>query len=1320
MKLVRWIIAGAMCATGWANSVDLSPPAGIIGYADNRGRALYNVEFEGVDAGDGVKLPFRFIFQSGINAASNYQWSGWQVPIIEANLKEIARGYFQVTLPCGKKLNFSFPTEMTSNAGTYCFQEASVGSQDGSWMALLGNGFPVGLGSSQLYNFGSGASNTSFTITRWDGWSLNYLGGLLHQLTTDTGKVINWEYNGPGNRLSRIYVQSTNQTILQVTYAGTSSASFPTAITVNGDTYSLNISGDQQLLGIGHPDGTSDTFSYTNYSAANLATYGAFSNYQGSNVTMQHTNRYGFVRTLTWDSLNQFLLSDGQWNYSVSAPVGQWLVVGSGGYQGVGSGRTTAPGYVADSTYGAPTIKRTRIATGEWEQIAFAGDRDSTHTLTAIDGIQTRITEDKSIGPVCGKTTKIERLINGTWTQIYYAAYDQTTGRLLRATDGNGKDTVYTYTDQADSDLPHPMPGWNSTVYAPPLTKTVTDPTNRSVTYTYNTRGKVVKFTSASGVMHSFQYDNRDRVTTIQNNAGTVIWKYTYNNNNRVTSITDAASNSFNFSYLDRYGNSMLTGITTPSGLAASETYDAHGNPTTLVRFNGETWTLTPNQENRLQKITDPLNNQTQFGYDNQGNLASVTDALGKETDVQSDDLNLPKQITDALSHISTFQNDGNEQTTSITDNRNKNYSLEYTPERFRKKLTFPGGSNNSSLYDLDNHLMSWTNRAGTVVTFSRDDAGRVTGMSWTSGGGYRNTYTYDSGGRASEADSTSPTVTLHKSHTYDSEGRISTVTLEGRTLTYHYDNNNRIIKMDYPAGFSISYDYDSDGRLVTIRSTPFNHTLVTYTYNSKGQIASRADYDGYSSSYTYDKLNRVTAMTIQKNGTTVWIGTYGYDAVGNRIYSTGQYGGTAGDAYQYDALNQLTDVKYKATNVSAGYSAATSPTSTESLAYDAAGNRTSDTKTSGTVSYTVNDLNQYTAITGLSPTYDAMGNLTSHTDSRNGQVWSLSYDALGRLIGAYKTAGNVNMEYGYDAYGNRAFESEVVGGTDTYYTRHLLYSGNQMIECYEDIPDNGVGGTPTTYIYGPGTDNVICSCISSANNPRFYFQDPLGSVIMLTDTYSNSILQYYSYDAWGNVTVYDKNWTVQNYPDSRFLFTGRDFDEETGLYHYRARAYDPTIGRFLQPDPIDFYGEDLDMYRYVWNAPTNYRDPSGLLLTDGSNDPGNREAWDAAMGITPEERAKSNAQDQKMLDGFSDSTKSMMVAPIGAPENFSKLLWMLLKHIVTKIWQKTDPGEHSPDDNKTGGGGHSTTYYCQPPHDEDGDGVPDDQDKWPFSSLWS
>ena len=106
------------------------------------------------------------------------------------------------------------------------------------------------------------------------------------------------------------------------------------------------------------------------------------------------------------------------------------------------------------------------------------------------------------------------------------------------------------------------------------------------------------------------------------------------------------------------------------------------------------------------------------------------------------------------------------------------------------------------------------------------------------------------------------------------------------------------------------------------------------------------------------------------------------------------------------------------------------------------------------------------------------------------------------------------------------------------------------------------------------------------------YHTDHLGSVRFMTDQAGN-IANEYDYDSYGRVTGEVE--TVEQ----PFGFTGRDYDEAVNLYQYRARAYDPETGRFIQEDPKGFAGGDLNLYRYVLNNPNNSVDPSGTTAIE-------------------------------------------------------------------------------------------------------------------------
>ncbi len=111
---------------------------------------------------------------------------------------------------------------------------------------------------------------------------------------------------------------------------------------------------------------------------------------------------------------------------------------------------------------------------------------------------------------------------------------------------------------------------------------------------------------------------------------------------------------------------------------------------------------------------------------------------------------------------------------------------------------------------------------------------------------------------------------------------------------------------------------------------------------------------------------------------------------------------------------------------------------------------------------------------------------------------------------------------------------------------------------------------------------------VADSNQVYYYHFDGLGSVVALSDSEGDTV-QLYGYSAYGHVVASDPN-----HPNP-YMFTGRRFDIETGLYYYRARYYNPHIGRFMQTDPIG-YGDGINWYQYCRNNPVNCVDPSGLL----------------------------------------------------------------------------------------------------------------------------
>jgi len=123
--------------------------------------------------------------------------------------------------------------------------------------------------------------------------------------------------------------------------------------------------------------------------------------------------------------------------------------------------------------------------------------------------------------------------------------------------------------------------------------------------------------------------------------------------------------------------------------------------------------------------------------------------------------------------------------------------------------------------------------------------------------------------------------------------------------------------------------------------------------------------------------------------------------------------------------------------------------------------------------------------------------------------------------------------------------------------------------------------------------DEVVNGYQKDGNNKLVnttYHHDALQSVLGQSG-HEGSVLAAQSYGAFGNVL--SQTGTGNN----RLKYTGRE-EDSTGLYYYRARYYDPFIGRFISEDPLGFDAGDVNFYVYVGNNPVNASDPTGLIDT--------------------------------------------------------------------------------------------------------------------------
>ena len=649
---------------------------------------------------------------------------------------------------------------------------------------------------------------------------------------------------------------------------------------------------------------------------------------------------------------------------------------------------------------------------------------------------------------------------------------------------------------------------------------------------------------------------------------------------NTKTTIPDGTSTQITYGLgTDRNGATQFETIVTDANNKQKSTYrDVRELITSIKEYNqgAAIWTsYAYDPLKQITKVIDDKNNTTTITYDNLGRRTTIDNPDTGKTETQYD---LASNVTAKIT--ANLKNEG----------KQINYDYEYNR---LKSITYPNYPNNNITYEYGASGAS-DNRAGRIT--------KVTDQS-----GKEERFYGKLGEITKEVKSIITFTTPNAPEVY--------------TTQYQYDTWGRLQKLTYPDGEVLTYQYDSGGLLkkATGVKSSYTYEYIKQLEYDKFEQRTFIEYgNNVRTNYTYDPLDRRLSnlKTGKGDGNLFQNLNYGYDNVGNilslandvPIPSLSQFGGPTTQSYAYDDL-------YRLTGASGTYQFNPGKTDRYGLvmAYDSIHNiitkqqaheivqpsNTPITQKKTTYAWVYSYSAKPHAPTHIGErtfTYDKNGNQMGWAHDQNGTSRSITWDEENRIQSIFDNGHE--KAYKYNDAGERIIKRGPQGET--------VY-----VNQYFTIRNKEIG---TKHIYA-GTTRIVSKLMkqdkpgsnTQGNTPvekdvYFYHPDHLGSSNYITDT-NGKLYEHLEYFPFGETWIEEAT-NTQRMP---YLFTSKELDEETGLYYYGARYYDPRTSVWQSADPI--LGKYLPSFRkdgeLVPGIAGGVLEPTNLALyTYGRNNP--------------------------------------------------------------------------------------------------------------------
>lgn len=845
--------------------------------------------------------------------------------------------------------------------------------------------------------------------------------------------------------------------------------------------------------------------------------------------------------------------------------------------------------------------------------------------LASIDpnGISTTITYD-SAGRVTART-----VAGATTTYAYDPAGNLVgitlPGPVSYTLSYNAADELIQVTDGAGSDLHYILDAMGNRIRreildpagtAVAARRNVFDAANRlaqaidalshATLFEYDGNGNATRVTDPRGNTSVRVYDALDRLEQVTDPLnGTT--RYAHDPRGALTALTDPNGNTTRYAR-DDLGN--LRSVTSPDTGTTVFNYDAAGNVTARVDARGQVFTYAYDALNRLVRLDAPgTSDDVVYTYDSCpngiGRLCAVSNSAGTVD-----------YAYDAFGNVTAHQGVA--------------YAYD-APGRIRR-ITYPSGAVAAYYYDVTGRVgqvtltvAGMTHNLASAITYA--PFGPLRGLTYGNGLHLDQTYDaeyqtstqvaagaldlsydrYDAAGNLEARTDRRRAPALSETFTYDPLDRLTRAANGTTVRTYTYDANGNRIRLDTNASpTSYSYEAGSDRLLQSgmkaVALDPNGNTIQigtsSYTYGALDQLTEARAEGALLATYTYNGLGQRRTKALPGGpGREFVYGTAGAllaerDAAGHILAEYIYLNGTVLAKYEPDADHDgLTNLQEQGQFGSdpdrTDTDADTLPDGTEALVYG------TDPVKADTDGDGVRDDTEISAGTDplLASSHPGDGDLTD-----NGALDAGDYIVLSRIVLHLRVATATELTHG-DLNGDGALD-----------TRDLLLLARRLLHLTA-LPTSALAVVIRTHraplhLAAAGTPTAIAPP-SGDGRIYYYHNDHLGTPKALTDENATPVWRA-DYTPFGHATVDedpDANGILVTNP---IRFPGQYYDTETGLHYNYFRDYNPTIGRYLEGDPIRMEGK-LNIYSYVANNPLRWVDPLGLDKTVWWNTGGGR-----------------------------------------------------------------------------------------------------------------